>query len=121
MMLSQLAALAALIGLLLALVGLFRPALLGLHSGMNAGFVGLYGATILFGFSGLGGPPVVTFILLAALSLIHAALLLMGKARVVHRMSKAERTLAKQAPPGLASALVATLLVASLVGAWVSR
>lgn len=120
-MLSQLAALAALIGLLLALVGLFRPTLLGLRSGMNACFAGLYGAAVLFGLSGLGGPPLVTFTLLTGLSLLHAALLLMGRARVVHRMSKVERTLAKQAPPGLASALVATLLVASLVGVWVSR
>ncbi|MCR3911091.1 hypothetical protein NUK47_20155 [Aeromonas hydrophila] len=120
-MLSLMAALAALLCLLLAVAGLFKPALLGQTRRLNAFFIGMYGA---LGFSIFGmvqdGKIELSggLVLLALLAATHSILLFISHALAVLKMSKEERA---QARPGKAAAGVVLLFLAAGAGAWLSR
>ena len=120
-MLSLMAAFAALLCLLLALAGLFKPALLGQARRLNAFFIGLYVALgfLILGMvsdgkielsGGLG--------LLALLAAAHSILLFFSHALSLLKMSKEERM---QVRPGKAAAGVVLLFLAAGAGAWLSR
>lgn len=120
-MLSLMAALAALLCLLLAVAGLFKPALLGQARRLNAFFIGMYGA---LGFSIFGmvqdGKIELSggLVLLALLAAAHSILLFISHALAVLKMSKEERA---QARPGKAASGVVLLFLAAGTGAWLSR
>lgn len=120
-MLSLMAALAALLCLLLAVAGLFKPALLGQARRLNAFFIGLYGA---LGFLMLGmvsdGQIELSggLVLLALLAAAHSILLFISHSRSVLKMSKEERAKVR---PGKAAAGVIVLFLAAGAGAWLSR
>lgn len=120
-MLSLMAALAALLCLLLAVAGLFKPALLGQTRRLNAFFIGLYGA---LGFLILGmdldGKIELSggLVLLALLAAAHSILLFISHALAVRKMSKEERAKVR---PGKAAAGVVLLFLAAGAGAWLSR
>lgn len=120
-MLSLMAAFAAFLCLLLALAGLFKPALLGQARRLNAFFIGLYVALgfLMLGMvsdgkielsGGLG--------LLALLAAAHSILLFFSHALSLLKMSKEERM---QVRPGKAAAGVVLLFLAAGAGAWLSR
>ncbi|MGL6645233.1 hypothetical protein ACSZOH_06950 [Aeromonas caviae] len=119
-MLSLMAALAALLCLLLAVAGLFKPALLGQTRRLNAFFIGMYGALgfsifgmVLDGKMELSGG----LVLLALLAAAHSILLFISHALAVFKMSKEERARAR---PGKAAAGVVLLFLAAGAGAWLS-
>lgn len=120
-MLSLMAALAALLCLLLAVAGLFKPALLGQARRLNAFFIGLYGALglLILGMVSDGqielSGGLVLFALLAA---AHSILLFISHSRSVLKMSKDERA---QIRPGKAAGGVVLLFLAAGAGAWLSR
>ena len=120
-MLSLMAALAALLCLLLTVVGLFKPALLGQKRRLNAFFIGLYG---FLGFSLFGMVPDGKIelsgglVLLALMAAAHSILLFISHALAVFKMSKEERA---QVRPGKAAAGVILLFLAAGAGAWLSR
>lgn len=124
-MLSLMAALAALLCLLLAVAGLFKPALLGQTRRLNAFFIGLYGALVLAlvgmlldGEAQLSGG----LVLLASAAAVHSILLFFGHVLAELKMSKDQRELmAATTRPGKAGAGVLVLLTASMVGAWLSH
>ncbi|MGL4756706.1 MAG: hypothetical protein ACRCXB_30510, partial [Aeromonadaceae bacterium] len=115
-MLSLMAAFAAFLCLLLALAGLFKPALLGQARRLNAFFIGLYVALgfLMLGMvsdgkielsGGLG--------LLALLAAAHSILLFFSHALSLLKMSKEERM---QVRPGKAAAGVVLLFLAAGAG-----
>jgi len=120
-MLSLMAALAALLCLLLAVAGLFKPTLLGQKSRLNAFFIGLY---VALGFLMLGmvsdGQIELSggLVLLALLAAVHSILLFISHSRSVLKMSKDERA---QIRPGKAAGGVVLLFLAAGAGAWLSR
>lgn len=124
-MLSLMAALAALLCLLLAVAGLFKPALLGQTRRLNAFFIGLYGALILalIGMVLDGkAQPAGGLVLLAVMAAIHGILLFFSHALAVLKMSKEERAqMTASARPGKTGAGVLVLFVAALAGAWLTR
>ncbi len=124
-MLSMMAALAAFLCLLLAVAGLFKPALLGQKRRLNAFFTGMYGALIL----ALIGPmldgksqPSGGFVLLAMLAFVHGVLLYFCHGLAVRKMSKDERVrMAAALRLGNAAKGVLLLFVVSAAGAFLTR
>lgn len=119
-MLSLMAAFAALLCLLLAVAGLFKPALLGQARRLNAFFIGLYGALgfLILGM-GLDGKIELSgwLVLLALLAAAHSILLLISHAHALNKMSKEERANVR---PGKAVAGVVLLFLAAGAGAWLT-
>lgn len=124
-MLAMMAALAAFLCLLLAVAGLFKPALLGQKRRLNAFFIGLYGVLILalIGMVLDGkAQPAGGLVLLAVMAAVHGVLLFFSHVLAVLKMSKEERAkMAASARPGTTGAGVLVLFVASLAGAWWAR
>lgn len=120
-MLSLAAALAALLCFLLAVVSLFKPAVLGQQRRLNSFFIGLYGSLgfLILGM-GLDGKLELPdgLALLAFLAAAHSILLFISHALAVIKMSKDERA---QVRPGKAASAVVLLLLASGAGAWLTR
>ena len=117
-MLSLMAALAALLCLLLAVAGLFKPTLLGQKRRLNAFFIGLY---VALGFLMLGmvsdGQIELSggLVLLALLAAVHSILLFISHSRAMLKMSKEERANVR---PGQVAAGVVLLFLAAGSGAW---
>lgn len=117
-MLSLMAAFAALLCLLLAVAGLFKPALLGQARRLNAFFIGLY---VALGFLILGmvsdGKIELSggLVLLALLAASHSILLFISHSRAMLKMSKEERANVR---PGKVAAGVVLLFLAAGAGAW---
>lgn len=124
-MLSLMAALAALLCLLLAVAGLFKPALLGQKRRANAFFIGLYCA-ILLGVISMALDGKTQFfgdmLLLAGLATVHGILLFFSHGLAALKMSKEERAQrVASARPSKAGAGVLVLFVLAAGGAWLSR
>lgn len=120
-MLSLMAALAALLCLLLAVAGLFKPALLGQARRLNAFFIGLYGALgfLIIGMVSDGQIELSGgLVLLALLAAAHSILLFISHSQAMLKMSKEERA---QVRPGKAAGGVVLLFLAAGAGAWLSR